>query len=154
MQNSLNGAIAMGTRATFEAIGAGSINAGEATKQPPTLTADTTVIISIVGELNGALAFRCSQQFAATLAGSMLGIEIEPGSEDMKDAIGELFNMIVGAIKRHMTNGSDPFKVSVPTTIIGQDYSVHISAADKADVTYVPFTCSGHELAIEAYINP
>lgn len=155
MTAALGKSIVAAVRETITAIDAGPITAegGMTEAGAGTFDADTCVVISVVGEVDGAFALRCSQTLAAQLAGSMLGIDVEPGSDDMKDAIGELFNMIVGTMKRYLSTDSDPFTMSVPTTIVGQDYSVYINAQEHTDSLRVPLSCKGHSLAIEAYLN-
>ena len=114
---------------------------------------DTSVIITFVGDLSGAFTMRLSKEMGAELASKMLGVEIDPDSDDMKDAVGELLNMIIGASKLHLNPDSDPFKISVPTTIVGADYTVHIKANPDANVTLISFTCGGDEMSIEIFLN-
>jgi chemotaxis protein CheX len=153
-KDTLTHSIVEATKETFEAIGAPVDASGPPSEsQDPKFGADTCVVISVVGEPNGALALRCSQKLACDLATMMLGVEIEPGSADMQDALGEVFNMIVGAMKRYLSNGSDPFKMSIPTTIIGTDYTIHVNASKNRCFLRVPFACNGEPLAIEAYTD-
>lgn len=157
MTEQLGKSIVAAVRETITAIGGGSVAASgepaEGSSAANGFEADTSVIISVVGQLNGAFALRCNQTLAASLAGLMLGIEIEPGSEDMTDAVGELFNMIVGAMKRYLASTGDPFSMSVPTTIVGKDYTVYINANDNTKVMHVPLTIDGLPMAIESYTN-
>ena len=127
------------------------------TNGPPTVAkingtpAETSVVISLIGGVQGAVTLRCSLELAADLASSMLGTQIAPGSDDMKDAIGELLNMVIGAANTLYAKGREPFKLSVPTTIIGKDYSIHIHAQPDAIVAHLPFTCNGKDLSLEVY---
>ena len=69
------------------------------------------------------------------------------------EAVGELLNMIVGASKAHFESSSDPFKMSLPTTVVGGDYTVHIKANPNATVAHIPFSFEGSDLSIEIFLS-
>jgi chemotaxis protein CheX len=115
---------------------------------------DTSVFISIVGEISGAITMKCSNLFASHIASEMLGMPIEAGSDDMKDAVGELLNMIVGNAKTYYaSNGNDPFKISIPTTIVGEDYTIYIKASPSDVVTQIDFVYNGQTLSFTIHLN-
>lgn len=154
MDPRLNESVIKATKETFKSLTGDIVQNGTPEKQKISNSpGETSVVISIVGDVTGAITLRCSKTFAASVASKMLGIEIDPDSEDMKDAVGEVLNMIVGATKTYYANGTDPFKLSVPTTIIGEDYTVHIKASSTANVTQIPFTCNDESLHIEVYLS-
>ncbi len=155
MDTHLRDAITKATVETIAALGGETL----VPKEPldgagaKSFVADTSVVISVVGNISGAFVLRCSQKYAAELAGSMLGVEVEPGSEEMKDAIGEVQNMIVGAVKRHLSYSADPYKMSIPTTIVGSDYTVHVHASKATSVGLVPFATKDEIIGMEAYVE-
>mgnify|MGYP000109053900 CR=1 FL=1 len=154
MNTVLNNAMIMATKETFKAVIGTGIQSSTPVEQPINgQQVDTSVIISFVGAISGAFTLRCSKEMGASLASKMLGMEVDPDSDDMKDAIGEFFNMIVGASKGYVESSSDPFKMSCPTTIVGGDYTVHIKATPNATVAHIPFSCDGDELSIEIFLN-
>jgi chemotaxis protein CheX len=154
MDVALNEALIKATKETFKAvIGLGIQNSQPVEKKINGHQVDTSVIISFVGSVSGAFTMRCSKELGASLASIMLGIDIDANSDDMKDAVGELFNMIVGACKSHYASSTDPFKISVPTTVVGGDYTVHIKASSDATVALIPFSCDGEDLSIEVFLN-
>ena len=114
---------------------------------------ETSVFISFVGELSGAFTMKCSNQLASLIASEMLGMPVEPGSDDMKDAVGELLNMIVGNTKTKFSINGDPFKISIPTIIIGEDYSIHFKADSTDMVTQIDFDCSGQIMSFDIFIK-
>ena len=57
---------------------------------------EVTTIISFVGDISGAVMLKCSKRVGAKIASRLLGTEVHPDSEDMKDAIGEILNIIIG----------------------------------------------------------
>ncbi len=114
---------------------------------------ETSVIINIVGSVSGAITLSCSKSFASKLASQMMGMEVAEGSEEMKDAVGEILNMIVGSAKTYYSSDGDPFKMSIPTTIIGGDYSIHIKADPGATVSLLSFNCNGDDMGLEVYVK-
>jgi len=116
-------------------------------------TSETSVIITFVGSISGAITLKCSKKLASMIASQMLGMDVEEGSDDMKDAIGELLNMIVGTAKAHYSSDADPFKISIPTTIVGEDYTVHIKADPNDTISLLDFRCNGDTMGIEVYLQ-
>ena len=154
MNDVLNNAVIKATKETFKAvIGCPIQNDSPAEMKMNGGQVDTSVIISFVGGVSGAFTMRCSKEFGAKMASQMLGIEIGVDSDDMKDAIGEMFNMIVGATKTYYATDGDPFKISVPTTVIGEDYRVHIKAGSDTKVSLISFKCGTDEMSIEVFLS-
>ena len=114
---------------------------------------ETSVIITFLGSPSGAVTLKCSTKFASMIAEEMLGVPVDEGSDEMKDAIGELLNMIVGNAKAHYSPEGDPFKISVPTTILGSDYTIHIKADPSDTVSMIDFYCNGDTMAIEVFLK-
>ncbi len=114
---------------------------------------ETSVVISFVGTISGAFALRCTKKVGAAIASQMLGTEIAEGSDDMKDAIGEFFNMVVGVTKTRYASSGEPFKVSVPTTIIGERYVLHVKANADDTMTLLDFRLDADTLSIEVYLK-
>ena len=65
---------------------------------------EVNIVISLVGELNGAITLKSSMKLACDVTSKMLNMDIEKNSEDMRDAIGEFMNIIVGTIHRHYSD--------------------------------------------------
>ena len=101
---------------------------------------ETNVIIGITGELEGTLILQSEKSFAVFSAKQMLEIDVDDESEDAKGAIEEFFNIAVGKTKQIFSPSLDTFKVSVPTTIFGSDYNVHVNSDHIKNVTTIDFT--------------
>jgi CheY-specific phosphatase CheX len=153
MNNNLNEAIVKGTAEIFDGMLGIDTVAGEIEKVPiESDGAGTSTIISFMGEVSGAFVFRCAKPVAAALAGEMLGMEIEEDSEDMKDSIGELLNMIVGSAKSHYSS-NNAFTISVPTTVTGADYTFYIKADPSDTMCRIPFSVGAHQLTVDVYLK-
>jgi chemotaxis protein CheX len=111
---------------------------------------ETCVIIGFVGKPTGVFRLKCSISLASKIASNMLGMEVQGNSEEMRDAIAELFNMVVGFAKT-IYSSDEVFKISVPTTIVGDDYSVHTSS--DRPFTAINFNSNGDAFSIEVLIK-
>ncbi len=90
---------------------------------PPVLTG----CIQLTGGWNGAVALHCSSAFVQQAAAVMFGLE-EDGiaREDMRDALGELVNMVGGGIKSLLPAMC---VLSLPTVIESADFTVSVPGA-------------------------
>ena len=114
--------------------------------------AEASAIISFVGNPSGAFALKCSRSFATRIASAMLGMEVSVDSNDMKDAVGEFLNMIVGRAKT-LYSAVEAFKISVPTLIIGGDYAMHIKTNHGDTVSALEFQYEDSLMSIEVVLN-
>jgi chemotaxis protein CheX len=87
--------------------------------------ADYTSMIGLAGDLCGVLSFRCSNSSAALIASKMLGTEEDTTAECMRDALGEICNMVAGAFKAHIMDIVEQCFLSVPMVVSGKDYEMH-----------------------------
>lgn len=87
--------------------------------------ADYTSMIGLAGDLCGVLSFRCSNGSAASIAGKMLGTDEAASAECIRDALGEICNMVAGAFKAQVMDVIDQCMLSVPMVVSGKDYEMH-----------------------------
>ena len=60
----------------------------------------------------------------------MTGIEFETVDEVVKDAVGEICNMVAGAWKSKLPELAANCGLSVPAVITGRDYDLHVQAPE------------------------
>ena len=87
--------------------------------------ADYTAMIGLAGDLCGVLSFRCSNESAAQIAGKMLGMEECPSAESIRDALGEICNMVAGSFKAQISDLAAQCMLSVPMVVSGKDYQLY-----------------------------
>jgi chemotaxis protein CheX len=87
--------------------------------------ADYTAMIGLAGDLCGVLSFRCSLRSAAQIAGKMLGTDEQTSEECIRDALGEICNMVAGSFKAQVTDVAQQCMLSVPTVVSGKDYQLY-----------------------------
>lgn len=104
----------------------------QSTAEPaPSSNVDLTAMIGLAGRLSGVLSVRCSTATALGIASRMWGKEIVAFDGDVRDALGEICNMVAGGFKARVAGLADGCLISVPTVITGRDYQLH-SLADAA----------------------
>ena len=88
------------------------------------------VIIHYAGAWKGALLLECTREQACFFMGRLLGIEPpEELNDDVRDAVGELANMIAGNLKPVLPPG---VALSMPTLVEGTDYALRILGGNLA----------------------
>lgn len=93
---------------------------------------DETVsaVVGFGGLLSGACVFRAGGSTARLMAERMTGIRFETLDDTVKDAIGEICNMLAGAWKGRMPELAAHCGLSVPAVITGRDYRLHVQSPE------------------------
>jgi chemotaxis protein CheX len=89
-----------------------------------------TAVVGFGGLLSGACVFRCGGAAATEIAGCMTGMIFDQVDDTVKDAIGEICNMLAGAWKSKVPNLAANCGLSVPAVITGRDYRLHVQAPE------------------------
>ena len=78
--------------------------------------------VTFVGDIEGCLSVCFSQVCARDIAAGMLCMETpdELSDEDVVDAIGEIANMVMGAVKTRLQGQIDNVILSIPSVIQGR----------------------------------
>lgn len=96
-----------------------------------------TGMVGFAGIYSGVISIHCPVSLALKVTSSMLGVECDEVNEDLNDAVGEIANMLGGSVKQVLSKGGLDVKLSIPTVISGEDYTVN-SLSDM-DCVVIPF---------------
>jgi len=96
-----------------------------------------TGMVGFAGIYSGVISVHCPVDLALKITSSMLGIECSEENEDLNDAIGEIANMLGGGVKQVLSKGGQDVKLSIPTVISGEDYTVN--SLSDIDCVVIPF---------------
>lgn len=88
------------------------------------IASNITSMIGLGGGLRGVLAVHCPKNIATAITGGFLGMEIEELDDDVKDAIGEITNMVAGNLKISYGKIDVNIELAIPTTIVGESFHV------------------------------
>lgn len=89
-----------------------------------------TAVVGFGGMLSGACVFRSSDLTAMKIAARMTGMDFAEVDDIVKDAIGEVCNMVAGNWKGKVPELSANCGLSVPAVITGRNYRLHVQAPE------------------------
>lgn len=122
----LTGALEDGAREVFEMMVGTALGSADYADLPR--VADYTAMIGLAGDLCGVMSFRCTSASASRIAGLMLNSNDPVPEEAVRDAMGEICNMVAGSFKARVMGLADQCMLSVPTVVTGKDYQLHSMA--------------------------
>lgn len=112
--------------------------------------------VGFVGDINGIIYLRLPLKFAYWATSATLGMtteEIEEEEEDLiKDTIGELTNMTVGAFKNVLCDSGHPCMLTLPTIIRASQLCTGTSRCAHREVFH--YTCAGHHFSADIQVRP
>ncbi len=110
-----------------------------------------TAMVGFAGPLCGLLSLSSSTQSASVMVCKMLGLQRTDDDQQMRDAIGEVANMIAGSFKNKLTGLGDGCMLSSPTVITGSDYAYR--APTDFDVLEVDLLFEGAPINVALEIH-
>ena len=109
--------------------------------------ADLASCIGLAGDIRGLIGVHCPLSVATGITGAMLGLEIDEIDDDVKDAIGEIANMIAGGVKVGLAGNNKDIQLAVPTTVCGK--SLRIGGPARGSSLVIPFTVDAGTFYVE-----
>lgn len=125
----------------------------EAVAGPPrherirTLRESVSGMIGFSGDTRGMVAVHVPAATASFVTTEMLGMEVEELGPDVRDAVGEISNMIAGNLKIAFGERGENVEVSVPTTVAGAAYD--LNCLSQAECVTIPFSLPAGEFLVE-----
>lgn len=105
-----------------------------------------TGMVGFAGTYSGVISIHCPVSLALKVTSSMLGMECDEANDDLNDAIGEIANMLGGSVKLVLSKGGLDVKLSIPTVISGEDYTVN--SLSDIDCVIIPFALDGEKFLV------
>src|SRR5215510_1623706 len=104
----------------------------------PLSEGDVTGIVGLTGDKHGSLAVSFSEAAILQVVSNMFGEACKAMNDDVRDAVGELTNMICGDARRILAEQGHQFQAAIPTVIDGKGHK--ICHAFPGSVLVIPFT--------------
>ncbi|BDU50048.1 chemotaxis protein CheX [Haliovirga abyssi] len=102
-------------------------------KNEPVPSYGVSVLVGVVGEVKGQIAYSLSEEAAMKIASAMMmGMPVEEFDEMAKSAISELANMITGNASTQISAQGLVVDISPPTLVTGSN--VHISTGNMQTI--------------------
>lgn len=117
-------------------------------KQGSSAKGDITGIIGITGEREkGTISVSFEESMALAVVGGMLGETMTSINEEVRDAVGELTNMISGQARQGLSATGRKYHAAIPTVTVGKNHEVtHVS---EGPILAIPFTSPHGKLTVE-----
>lgn len=110
-------------------------------------TTRLTSMLGLGGGLRGILAFHCPKAVATGITSAFLGMDVLEIDEDVKDAVGEITNMVAGGLKVYLASKNINIELAIPTSVIGKSFKT--SGLSGASQVIVPFSCDSGKFWVE-----
>jgi chemotaxis protein CheX len=88
------------------------------------VTEDVTVIISLIGAVDGTVLFAMSKEAATQLASVLMGEQIDSFNKLAQSGIAELGNVITGRASMKLAEAGYEANISTPSIIIGRGATI------------------------------
>lgn len=108
---------------------------------------DVSGIVGITGHTEGSMCLSFSKSCILHIISQMFGEEKKEVNDDVKDAVGELTNMISGDSRKRLQEAGYTFQGSIPSVISGPGHEIkHIT---KGPILSIPFATPGGKFVVE-----
>ncbi len=108
---------------------------------------DISGVIGLAGEATGSVAVTLPAAIAFRIYEGMVGERVTALTEDVRDAVGELANMIAGGAKAALSKDGYRFRIAIPSIVVGKDHT--IEHRTKGPCLVVPFLLDGETFWLE-----
>jgi chemotaxis protein CheX len=143
--------LAEATNEVFETMVLKTLAAGEPMRDKRQPTANVVGAIRFLGSLSGTVSFYSSDAAAREIAGALLGIAPEDANNEVPDAVGEITNMIAGALRGKLAPAGEHLMITPPSVTRGSDFSAqHFNVASRV---LCPFKMDDHEVFVEIILQ-
>jgi chemotaxis protein CheX len=117
----------------------------------PTTLYDVTAIVGLAGSVTGTVSVQLKKAIAMKITSNMLQMPVNDLTDDVRDAIGELGNMIAGGLKTELEGKGISFDISIPTVVMGQGHQIGHMA--NSESLFYPFYVGQDPLVVSVSIK-
>ena len=120
-------------------------------KQARAALGDVSAIIGITGVASGSMALTFTESAIMAIVSNLLGTQITEVDDEVRDAVGELTNMICGDARRRLSEDGISLQGGIPTIVSGKNHSIsHIHNGPRLAI---PFTTPNGRFVVEVAFN-
>ncbi len=112
------------------------------------LDCHVSAMIGLSGDFSAMLSVHCAKPTSLAITGAMLGMEVEEIDADVKDALGEISNMLAGYLKDAFAEEDVALELSIPTAISGKSVTIS-SSPTKSNRVIIPFNLEQGRFFVE-----
>ncbi len=120
-------------------------------KKDDTAMGDVSGIIGITGAAQGSMSISFESPCICSVVTNLFGIQVDEINDEVKDAVGEMTNMICGDARRRLEASGISLQAGTPTVVSGKNHSItHIHTGP---CLAVPFETSNGKFVLEVAFN-
>jgi chemotaxis protein CheX len=108
---------------------------------------DVSGIIGLAGDVKGSISVSFKEECILSIVSNMFGETMTVLNDEVKDAAGEISNMISGQARQKLELIGRNLKAAIPIVIMGRDHSISHITKDK--IIAIPFMTDNGEFTIE-----
>ena len=123
-----------------------SVEFGQPTYAGPQPTANVVATVGFAGTLSGYISLCASHDASLEIARALLGSDADEAAAMVRDAAGEMANMIAGSLRTQMTDKGETLGISTPIVTVGTDFST--AALRGVAQAVCPFKMGSHSLFV------
>lgn len=108
---------------------------------------DVSGVVGLSGETNGTISVTFSRKCILTIVSKMFGEEIVEINDEVKDAVGEILNIVSGNGRQKLQGMGKTLKGGIPTVITGKNHIItHVTSKP---VIAIPFSTENGDFTFE-----
>ena len=134
------------TKDIFSTMVDRTVEFGEPSYTGPQPTANVVATVGFAGTLSGYISLCVSKDAALEIAQALLGSDADEAPAHVRDAAGEMANMIAGSVRTVMADRGENVGISTPIVTVGTDFST--AALRDVSQAVVPFKMGAHSLFV------
>lgn len=98
---------------------------------------DVSAIIGITGAARGSMALVFTEKCIMEIASNLVGEVFTELNGEVRDAVGELTNMICGDARRRLSEEGFSLQAGIPTIVAGKEHSImHVADGPRLAVPF------------------
>jgi len=112
---------------------------------------DVSGIIGLTGSARGSLALSFSEKSILMIVSNMLGETYADINDQVRDAVGEITNMISGVARKKLESQGYNILAAIPTVVSGKDHAIlHVLGGPSI---IIPFAVAGSAFYVDVCMD-
>ncbi|MCX5858090.1 MAG: chemotaxis protein CheX [Deltaproteobacteria bacterium] len=112
---------------------------------------DVSAIIGMTGSARGSLALSFSEACILKIVSNMLGETYKEINDEVRDAVGEITNMISGVARKNLESMGFNVLAAIPTVVSGKDHAIlHVLGGSSI---IIPFETVAGPFFVDVCLN-
>jgi chemotaxis protein CheX len=108
---------------------------------------DVSGVVGLSGEVNGTISVTFSRTCILTIVSKMFGEEVPEINDEVKDAVGEILNIVSGNGRQKLQGLGKTLKGGIPTVITGKNHV--ITHMTSKPIIAIPFNTDHGDFTFE-----